>query len=79
MNAWEVLAIARNGEFVCWDCITKEERACANDKLELDDVSPLFASNVEQEETCGRCGEVIDGTEQDEDVATAAEDDEEQE
>ena len=79
MNAWEVLAIARDGEMVCWGCMTKEERACANDKLELDDVSPLFASDVTQEETCGRCGDVIEGTEQDEEVATDDEDDEEQE
>ena len=79
MHAYDVLAIARDGEFVCWDCMTKEERACANDDTSMDDVLPLFADNVEQQETCGRCGQVIDGTEQDEDAATDNEDNEEQE
>ena len=43
--------------------MTNEEAVVANDKGEVDGVSVLFASNIEQQETCGRCGEIIDGTE----------------
>lgn len=63
MKAWDVLAVATNGELVCWDCMTAHERAVANDKATDDDISPLFVSDVEQEEVCGRCNQVIEGTE----------------
>ncbi len=63
MKAWEVLAITRNGEFVCWDCMTLEEKEVANDETEIDDVGVLFASDVNGPESCGRCLNIIDGTE----------------
>lgn len=66
MKAWEVLAIAKDGEYVCWDCMDAHEHEVASDREQDDDISPLFASNVEQEETCDRCGQVIEGTEQSE-------------
>ena len=63
MKAWEVLAVAHDGELVCWDCMNDHERAVAQDKETDDEISPLFASSVEGEETCGRCLEIIEGTE----------------
>jgi len=66
MRADTVLAIARDGELVCWKCMTPEEMDVACDRAEIDDVSVMFASNVEGPETCGRCLMVIAGTEEDE-------------
>ncbi len=71
MKAWDVLAIARDGEFVCWDCMTVQERAYASadddegaaEWAEDNSVSVLFASDASGPETCGRCLQVIDGTE----------------
>lgn len=62
MKAYTVLAVARDGEFVCWDCMTAEEKAVARDEKEIDNVSVLFAADVVGTETCGRCGEVVAGT-----------------
>ena len=58
MKAWEVLAIAVDGELVCPDCTANknERRAfCA----EVDDIAPLFASDATGDETCTRCGKKI--------------------
>jgi len=66
MKAWDVLAVAHDGELVCWGCMTPEERRSANDKPRPGDdeeISPLFASDVQGPETCGRCLEIIEGTE----------------
>ena len=63
MKAWTVLAIAHDGEMVCWDCMTPEEILVAKDEKLSDEISPLFASDVEGPETCGRCLQIIDGTE----------------
>ena len=56
MKAWTVIAIARDGEFVCIDCCTKEERDVWTGRLELDDVSVVFASDeLDEGQICGRC------------------------
>lgn len=53
-KAWKVLAVAVNGEFVCTDCAqTKDERAAFVRPVE--EISPLFVSDSDGTETCGRC------------------------
>lgn len=58
MKAWEVIAIAIDGEFVCPDCTTtlEEEKAFED---EVEDMAPLFACDSTGEETCGRCGKSL--------------------
>lgn len=63
MKAWEVLAIQHDGEIVCPDCYTAAEQACANDTGECDNMSPVFASDIEGPEYCSRCGYIIEGSE----------------
>jgi len=62
MKAWQVLAVAHNGELVCWNCMTDDEKAVARDEKEIDNISPFFASEVAQPEVCGRCMKIIEGT-----------------
>lgn len=58
MKAWEVLAISVDGDLVCPDCTnTKEERKAFAATVE--DMTPLFASDANGTETCGRCGQPI--------------------
>jgi hypothetical protein len=58
MKAWEVLAIAVEGELVCSECTqTKEERKAFKDTVE--DMPPLFVSDADGTEVCGRCGNPI--------------------
>jgi hypothetical protein len=53
-KAWEVLAVSVDGEFVCEDCTqTKDERAAFRKTVE--GISPLFVSDSDGTETCGRC------------------------
>ena len=62
MKAWTVLAVAHDGEMVCPDCYTPEERSFARDEedLECDDMSVVFASDeIDDNDVCGRCGEPI--------------------
>ena len=58
MKAWEVIAIAVDGELVCSECAQgfDERRAFVE---EVPDMAPLFASDANGEETCGRCGEKL--------------------
>jgi hypothetical protein len=60
-QAWDVVAITREDELVCFDCTTKEERKAAMFQAKLDDVSPIFACHITQREVCSRCGSVIQG------------------
>jgi uncharacterized Zn finger protein (UPF0148 family) len=63
VKAWEVIAVAHDGEIVCPDCYTDAERRVANDASDENDdeneeITPVFASNeIEEDECCGRCGE----------------------
>jgi hypothetical protein len=58
VKAWEVIGIAVNGEFVCCDCTkTREERDAFVKGVE--NISPLFASDADGDETCGRCGQPL--------------------
>ena len=56
MKAWEVLAIAVDGELVCRDCLKPgEETESFHDIGEHPDISVLFASDSTGDEVCGRC------------------------
>jgi len=58
MKAWEVLAVAVDGELVCPDCAKgKDERKAFVEAV--DGISPLFASDATGDEVCGRCGEKV--------------------
>jgi hypothetical protein len=59
MKAWEVIAVAHDGELVCPACYTELERAVV-DGMEHGEVSVIFDSDpLEPGSTCGRCGELI--------------------
>lgn len=59
MKAWEVVAIARDGELVCYDCCSDEEKAVWNDQNMNNDaeISVVFASDEgwQDDNCCGRC------------------------
>ena len=62
MEAWEVLAIAVDGEFVCENCLKPgaEHDSFYDKEGEQDEeMPPLFASDATGDEVCGRCGEKI--------------------
>ena len=63
MKAWEVLAIIRDGEYVCEDCLKgKDETDSFNDTGDPDEgYPPLFASDADGTETCGRCNKNLLG------------------
>lgn len=65
MKAWEVLAVAHDGELICFDCMTEEEREVAEGIRVHDDITPLFAIKAHENEVCGRCRLIIIGTESD--------------
>lgn len=58
MKAWEVVAIARDGELVCRDCCDDAERRAWEDKEPGNpDITVVFASDEGwQNDCCGRCG-----------------------
>jgi hypothetical protein len=59
MKAWEVIAVERDGELVCRDCCSDEEKAVWDDSNMNNDaeISVVFASDeLEEDACCGRCG-----------------------
>jgi len=59
VKAWEVVAVAHNGELVCPACYTELEQAVV-DGMEHGEVSCIFASDeLKPDEVCSRCGEPL--------------------
>ena len=67
MKAWEVVAIVREGEYVCEDCLKDDdEKTVWNDAdnasqlMEDKGIGVVFASDdIMGDEVCGRCGEKL--------------------
>ena len=60
MKAWTVVAIAHDGELVCFDCCSDTERRVWQNQERVDDISVVFASDeLEEGEVCGRCLEPL--------------------
>lgn len=59
MKAYEVVGIMNNGEVVCPACMTPEENSVATDEGQVDEITPIFAGECEEDETCSRCGEKL--------------------
>jgi len=60
MKAWTVLAIVKDGELICHECLQgKDENEAFHDKGDHPDIGVLFASNAEGDETCTRCNQSL--------------------
>lgn len=61
MKANDIVAVAHNGELVCWDCMTRDETIVAQGapgaKIMEEDgyLSPAYANELTDEDICGRC------------------------
>ena len=66
MKAWTVVALTRDGEYVCEGCLADDiERAIWDDDpvasklMEDHQIGVVFASDEYEDASCGRCGEPI--------------------
>lgn len=64
MKAWEVVAITRDGEFVCEDCLKDDDEKAvwldadnAQELMEDNEIGVVFATDdLADDAVCGRCG-----------------------
>ena len=57
MRSYDVVAVAHDGEMICPYCMTPEEYSVYLDEQEVDNISPVFADNIQEDDFCGRCEE----------------------